>query len=501
MKGNGLNLCGLTFRYPSYDGRETPPLFQGLDYSLGAGESAVLLAGADAGKTTLARIISGLVPRFTGGKREGRLWFGCRDLGSSKPFANVDLIGIVSQDSDEQIFSTRCDTEVAFALESLGVPRTEIESRVSSALALMGLSGLEGRNPTTLSGGEKKRLLLGCLLAVDPALWILDEAFEELDMYWKKTVVRHLREQGKTALILDSRWSSLYASTCEVFSVLQGGKIQDAESGPDAPRFRTALENGGLVIPRGAASVGKEREAGRREFLRAEKIFFRFPRGTFSLRVGSLRLEKGEIASLVGRNGSGKSTLGRILCGLLVPDEGCVSLFAAGGARSPAQPRELSHQIGYLFQNPDYQIHQPTVFDELAYGLLLRGLGKDTARELVEGAIRIFRLPDSNTPPALMSYGARKRLQAATYYLLGREFLILDEMDSGLSYNEFFPILEALTARGAGVMMITHDLDLARAVSSRILLMEDGQIRVDRGRKDFHMLEAFLAGKGQGGGH
>jgi energy-coupling factor transport system ATP-binding protein len=485
MDEEGFSIRNLTFSYPAYGNMIEMPVLNEVGYELEAGTCAVVLAPADGGKTTLARVIAGLLPRFSGGRIMGDIAYRGTDLRAQKPYETVGLLGAVFQDSDEQIFTTRCDTEVAFALESMGIPREEMRFRVHDALKLMGLIDFSARSPATLSGGEKKRLLIACLVAADPELWILDEAFEELDRVWKRTIVRHLRDNAKTALFFDSRWSPMYASCCTTFSVLRGGRLAHTTTVRDK-EFDAALDAEGLLIPTERRSWIDDAREGR-PFLLAEKIRFSFPGSeSFSLQIGSLLLRQGAVCSLVGKNGSGKSTLGRILCGVLKPDEGSVRIHEGSG--------DLSRKVGYLFQNPDYQIFLPTVFDELAYGLYLRGTGKREVGERVEEAIRIFSLPAGDTSPSLMSYGARKRLQAATYFLLERGFLILDEMDSGLSYREFFSILEALAHSGAGILVVTHDLDLARAISYRILLIEKGTITADLPRSAFGSLETAMDG-------
>jgi energy-coupling factor transporter ATP-binding protein EcfA2 len=132
-----------------------------------------------------------------------------------------------------------------------------------------------------------------------------------------------------------------------------------------------------------------------------------------------------------------------------------------------------------MFQNPDYQIFLPTVFEELALGLRAAGIAQDVIRGRVEEAQRLFHLPPGDMPPALMSYGARKRLQAATYNLLGRRLLILDEIDSGLSYREFMSLISALASSGSGLLLITHDAALARAIAHRVIVIDEGRIVQD----------------------
>ncbi len=490
MAGNGLSIQDLTFRYPSFGNAKERPVLQSLQYCLGTSARGVILGAADSGKTTLARIIAGLIPRFTGGEISGQAGFDAVNILESKPFDLTGRIGMVFQNPNEQLITTRCDTEVAFALESLGVPRGAMREKVDDALEFMGLSRMRARNPATLSGGEKKRLLIACLAAIDPELWILDEAFEELDDYWRSLLLRHLRERRQTALFLDSRWSPLYADSGSRFSMLQGGNISFSTDVAGSPELADALTREGVLLAGGPQrSVDSRAEPG--AFLTAEAISFRFTDSRdFSIEVENLELQRGEICSLVGKNGSGKSTLAKILCGLLLPMTGDV-LIKTGKERRRASPQDLNSHVGYMFQNPDYQIFLPTVEEEIAFGLN----ADEKRKESIKEAISIFALPSGETPPALMSYGARKRLQAATYFLLRRDMLILDETDSGLSYRQYLPLIAALASKGAGIILITHDMELARAISDRILQMDGGRIVRDLRQGSFRELDA-QAGKG-----
>lgn len=466
----------LSFRYPALGTESAPPVHDGFSLSIPAGSVSVLFGAADAGKTTFARIIAGLVPRFSGGSLQGTLLLDGMDIRKSLPFELMEKVGLVSQDSDEQIFTTRCDTELAFALESLGVPRPQIVERVERCLLQMGLSAFKERNPSTLSGGEKKRLLLACLSAIGPALWILDESLEELDQAWKASVLDSLTQGGKTALALASRWSPLLADKASSFALLSQGRIASSAERGDTPDFQGVLSRDG-ILPR--HEKPRRRETPSRVLLKAQGVSFRFPgQGGFSLAVDSLELPAGELCALLGDNGSGKTTLGKILCGLLTPSAGGISLPAGGGFR-PASSHELNARVGYLFQNPDHQIYLPTVHDELALGLRRQGLDRAEIDRKIEEAVELFSLPDLSSPPALMSYGGRRRLQAAISYLLPREILILDEIDSGLSCREVERLLDALVPRAPCVVFITHDMSLAASLADRILVMEAGKLSKD----------------------
>ena len=287
----------LSFRYPGVGTEIAPPVHDGFSLSIRAGSVSVLFGAADAGKTTFARIIAGLVPRFSGGSLQGTLLLDGLNIRESLPFELMEKVGLVSQDSDEQIFTTRCDTELAFALESLGVPRPQIVERVDRCLQQMGLSAFKERNPSTLSGGEKKRLLLACLSAIGPALWILDESLEELDHAWKAAALDSLAERGRTVLALASRWSPILAGKASFFALLSQGRIVSSADRGDAPEFHGALFHDG-ILPR--HEKPRRRHTPAHVLLKAEGVRFRFPgQDGFSLAIDSLELHAGELCALL----------------------------------------------------------------------------------------------------------------------------------------------------------------------------------------------------------
>jgi energy-coupling factor transporter ATP-binding protein EcfA2 len=137
---------------------------------------------------------------------------------------------------------------------------------------------------------------------------------------------------------------------------------------------------------------------------------------------------------------------------------------------------QLNKSCGYLFQNPDYQLFLPTVAEELALGLKFSGLDKKLRNTRISQAIDLFRLPSSDAPPALMSFGARKRLQGAIYYLLDKHIYILDEADSGLNFRDFISIVSELRTKAAALIVISHDSNIQNLGADRVLRMDKGRI-------------------------
>jgi len=489
-----LSIRNLSFSYPEYSGIAARHLFGGLNLELSAGSIDVLLARPDQGKTTLCRVLSGLIPRFSGGQLSGEVRLGNLRLLEQDPYELLEQVGLVFQHPGEQLLASRCDSEVAFALESLGVPRSEIETRLAAALHTMDLERYRRQSPKILSGGEKKKLLVACLLAVDPRLWLLDETLEELDSGTKRQLLQLLRDRGRSTLILSAKWHDLFREFANRIFLMEDGRIRAVGERPGSRDFQRLLLKRGFVLPGEGRNTGKaslpERTSGSpgrsestdpKTLLVAEDLYFRYGeegRGAgaaFALQIDHLRLDAGRILSVVGDNGSGKSTLGRLLCGLLRPESGQIRI-RKGEVLQPAAVEELNRFTGYLFQDPDLQIFLPTVFEELALGLKHLNLSMEEIRRRVEETVSLFGLPAGEAPPSLMSYGIRKKLQAGVYYLLERPLMIIDEGDSGLSVNDFAEMIRIFRKQEGALIFITHDHRLADALADEVVELKSGSI-------------------------
>jgi len=480
-----LTIENLCFSYPEYPGLPTRRLFKGLDLQIAEAGISLLLARPDQGKTTLCRTLGGLVPRFSGGTVDGRIQLGEVQLLEHQPFELLEQVGLVFQHPGEQLFLSRCDSEIAFALESLGISRSEIESRLEDALRAMDLERYRNESPKNLSGGEKKKLLIACLIAVNPQLWLLDETLEELDRDTKAGLLRLLKERRRTTLILSAKWHELFREYVDQVFLMEDGKIQRIQETFGSREFHDLLLRRGFILPAEELRGGKGKPPARAPegelLLEATDLFFEYEPGdgregsTFSLEIDSLKLQAGLTVALVGNNGSGKSTLGRILCGLLTPKRGAIKI-RKNGMLQDAAGDNLNRFTGYLFQDPDLQIFLPTVFEELALGLKHLRLEAEEISRRVEEAISLFNLPVTDSPPSLMSYGARKKLQAGVYYLLDRPLMIIDEGDSGLGVNDFAEMVRVFRNPETALLFITHDHRLARGLADEILELKNGRL-------------------------
>lgn len=453
-----LELKNIQFTYPQYSEKgETAFSLPEVNLLINPGQITMIMGRPGSGKTTLAKILQGTIPHMNLGAFKGKIFFNKSDFGELKPGKRMESLFVSQQNPEEQIICNRCDEEIAFCLESLGMGRREISERIEKALVICGLEGFESRMPASLSGGEKKKLMIASLLALDPQIYIIDETLEEISLSYRLSVLQYLKTNKKTTVLFCSRLQKEYLDFCSGFSLISGKGIITGNSIED---LKTGLAENGLDLSgiKRKPLQNKNREL----LLEANSIKFEYPgNDSFKLQVDSLNIYKNEIIAFTGDNGSGKSTLAKILCGLLKPADGFISVN--GKAVNAAK---LSRQICYIFQNPDHQLFLPTIKDELS--------AVSKSRDEMQNCLKLFGLPSVETPVSLLSFGTRKKLQAAVFFLTKHDPVILDEVDSGLSPQEILDIIDNFHRQGRSIILITHDHELAEIASHR-------QIRFDAG--------------------
>ena len=196
----------------------------------------------------------------------------------------------------------------------------------------------------------------------------------------------------------------------------------------------------------------------------------------------SLNVRRGEMMAIVGKNGAGKTTLSNLICGFLNPDSGQIRLN--GSDISPLSIKERGEHIGLVMQNPNQMISKPMIYDEVALGLIVRGVPEDEIRERVNKVLRICGLyPYRNWPISALSFGQKKRVTIAAILILEPEIMILDEPTAGQDYHHYTEIMEFVKdineKSGTTLIMITHDMHLMLEYTNRAVVIADGHLLAD----------------------
>ena len=474
------------------------------------GSLTAVLGGSGSGKSTFGKLLAGWVRAGLSGSLRGSLTLGADRLefhgGAGDPRINPAAwsgrVGYVPQDAGTMLSSVRSTVaeELAFGLENRGTPRPEMIRKVARTAEQTGLTGLLERDPAELSGGELRRLAVACAVIAGPEVLVLDDPLASLDAAGARgleELVEELIDAGTAVVLLSQRadalarraghWLVLDAGTATaegppaelaVGPALSGagvvsGPIPAATTPPALPGLTAAaapvLELRGIGFGYGSGKTRGARSA-------------RGPAGVVPaanlLRDLDLTVRPGEIVAITGPNGTGKSTLLRQFNGLLRPHAGEVLV---GGTSIHGIPTgRVAASVGLLFQQPRDQLFERTVLREVGFGLR-RLLGADAAGRRAQEALAAVGLAaDAQVHPAELPSSRQRLLALATVLARRPAVIALDEPTVGLDRHGLERLQHAVgtaAARGAGVVLVTHDLAYACANAHRVLVLDGGSLR------------------------
>ena len=509
----------------------------GVTLSLPAGTTTLLLGPSGCGKSTVTLTLNGLVPHSVPSDYRGSVLVAGQEVADADISHLARNVAMVMQDPDSQIVTTRVLDEVCYTLENLLVPAGRIEPRALAALETVGMARYADASPWDLSGGQRQRVILAAALAVEPALLVLDEPTANLDPSGSAdfyALLPTLKERGTAVLVVEHDLDELIGAVDRVIALDADGET--IATGPPAEIFDVhgeALAAAGIRLPtavrlhhllagRGLTAASADRESAfpltlddaAREVAAAPSALcadparpapggdpaprggadstahdeepvlvahdLSVPRGRGRRRHEVLHgvhltLRRGEVLAVVGINGSGKSTLLRALAGLEAWTAGEVTV--AGRPRRPGRP---GRAVTLVMQNPEHQFLEPTVRDELAHGMRLEGAEEARVDRAVDEMLARFDLVDrADANPFLLSGGQQRRLSVASVLGEHREVVCLDEPTFGQDRRGAEALMDRLhdvAAQGAGLVITTHDMELAADHADRVLILAQGTV-------------------------
>jgi len=513
MSDAPLVVENLSFQY-----RIRPELaIENISFELKPGEMLLIAGSSGCGKTTLARCINGLIPRSYGGKREGQVLLHGKDV-AQIPLAEVaQIVGTLLQDPERQIVASNVYNEIAFGPENLGLLRDEIMERVALAMQRLGLEYLRERETFSLSGGEKQKVALAGVLAMNPSILLLDEPLASLDpasAYEALDIFRSLADEGKTVVLIEHRVEDALAANPDRLMYMEDGRIKylgPFDSLPDEIDHKKVKLPAQWVVERtrrqGDAfeTVSKPESQERGETMVSfENVSFRYDEELpYVLKDVNLEIRRGDLIAVLGRNGAGKSTLIKHAIGLLKPTEGTV--FVEGQDTRKMSVAQIARVLGFVFQSPSHMLYAPTVREELEFGPHNLKFTDEEVSQAVEESIKTVNLSGlEEYPPLGLSFGQQKRTTIAAVLAMRSKIMVLDEPTAGQDYANYTHFMDEmcrpvngaksiLSANFEATLFITHDLDLAVTYANRVLLVGEGTVVADgppeQVLKDFALLD------------
>ncbi len=475
----------LTFRYQR---REEPSICK-INLQLEGGQILLVAGTSGCGKTTLMRCINGLAPRIYLGELSGEVRLFGKDVQQLSMTHLAQNVGTLLQDPERQIVSSHVFNEVAFGLENLAMPRQRIIYRVDETLDYLGISHLRDRETFQLSGGEKQKIALAGILAMQPKILLLDEPLASLDpasAYEALQLFRKLANDGISVMLVEHRVEDVLAINPEQVVYLQDGQVSYQG---DVAGFVKKADPHYIKLP---AEIAVKRSVGQKynllapnvppegcaEMLRFDKVFFQYRAGDPQvLKDISFSIRKGDIIAILGPNGAGKSTLVKQALGLLKPTKGEVIL--EGMPTTELTVAQAAKTVGYVFQSPTQMLFAPTVEEELLFGPKNLAMPAEDAQANMEWAIQSVHLEEEKkTPPLALSFGQQKRVSIAAILAMRSRILIMDEPTAGQDYWNYCSFMDSILQMPGfdAIIFITHDVDLALIYANRILLLKEGAV-------------------------
>lgn len=463
-----IEINNVTFQYKS---ESSSGGIRNISLSIPQGEVVVLCGESGCGKTTITRLINGLIPHFFEGELSGSVLVDEQNVSVQPLYDTAKLVGSVFQNPRSQFFNVDTTNELSFGCENLGMPREEILSRLDRTVSALRLEKLLDRSIFDLSGGEKQKIACGGVFMMEPQVFVLDEPSSNLDsdsIPDLRSTIAYLKSLGKTVVLSEHRLYYL-RGIADRYIYVKDGSIAAVYTADQFDRISEDERSAMGLRTNDLSSLRENTTAGRSTASALLNNFhFAYKHAPETLRIDSCEIPYGGIIGIIGHNGAGKSTFSRCFCGL---EKRCGTVTVNG---TSYRPKDRLNNCYMVMQEVGHQLFTESVLDEVLISMADEDEG--IARSILE-KLDLSSLADRH--PASLSGGQKQRLAIASAIAAKRPVVFLDEPTSGLDYRhmtEVAELLKSLYKDGKTIYVITHDPELICECCTDILHLEDGAI-------------------------
>ncbi len=508
----------VSYSHPVPGGPPHPALRE-ISFQVNAGEHIAIVGANGSGKTTLARHLNALLVPDSGTVRI----MGLDTKERSNHLKIHQSVGMVFQSPQEQMIATSIEEDVAFGPENLGLSTPEIQQRVRYSLEQVGMWDERERSPQHLSAGQMQRVGLAGILAMQPACVIFDESTAMLDPFGREDVLRNietLKQSGITVIMITHFMEE--ASLADRIIGLHQGRLRFDGSPEDLftddelvrsmnldkPRVLWFAQQLTPWIPTIKSPLNVEQFKKQIEprsspqFFKplADLHFFRnkqenlvigkdisftylqnTPLAHQALEDINFSVRQGSVHGLIGATGSGKSTLLQHLNGLYIPQTGTLRV-GPFEVNQETDLLQLRRYTGIVFQNPNYQLFEQYVGDEIAYGLKVLGITGTELRERVKLAMSQVSLDFDEFKDRMtfaLSGGEKRKVALASTLVLNPSLLLLDEPTAGLdpiARREILGQMVRVHNEGKTLVVSSHQLEDLALLTDHVTLLSKGRV-------------------------
>ena len=442
-----------------------------IDLNIEDGQFVVLCGESGCGKTTVTRLINGLIPHYYEGKMTGEVWVNGAKVSEQPLYDTAAVVGSVFQNPRSQFFNVDTTSEITFGCENLGQPEKDIRERLAKTVRDFRLEKLIDRNIFHLSGGEKQKIACAGVSIMEPDVLVMDEPSSNLDaasILDLRKILAFWKSQGKTIIVSEHRLYYL-RGLADRFIYLADGQVShdysaaEFEQLTEQQRSDMGLRTFALerllppVLPQQAKTA-----------LALRNFHFAYKNEPETLHIMDCEIPTNRIVGIIGNNGAGKSTFSRCFCGL---EKRCGEIVWNG---KKYRPKDRLNTCYMVMQEVNHQLFTESVLDEVL--ISMEEANQKRAEEILS---RLDLLDFKDRHPMSLSGGQKQRVAIASAIASKRSILFFDEPTSGLDYRhmkEVANVLRQVRDAGITVYVITHDLELILDCCTDIIHLEDGSI-------------------------
>ena len=494
-----IKFSNVSLIYPN----STTTVLENLNLEIAEGEMVLVIGPTGSGKSSLLRLINGLVPHHTGGILAGDVNVDGHSTQLVKPGGMAHLIGIVGQNPAHGFVADTVEEELAFGMETLNLPPDVMRKRVEEVLDLLSLSMLRNRTIATLSGGEQQRVAIGSALVAHPKVLVLDEPTSALDPIAAEEVLsilhRLVHDLSLTVVIAEHKLERVIQFADRIVHIDGVGVTQIGTPeeilmhSPIAPPIihlarALGLKDIGVSVREMRRMTAQIREKDYAPLdavtsspgdpiIKVQDLSVTYE-GKHALKSVSATISSNEIVAIMGRNGAGKSSLLKSLAGISELSSGAVKVSGLNPQNLKGKDRRRS--IGFIPQEPSDLLYGQSVRIECEQADKDNQIPSGTTAQILQQLVPGI---SPTTHPRDLSEGQRLGLALSIVLSSNPAVLILDEPTRGLDYQakkELTTILiEFARVTNKCVVLATHDVELVAELASRVLFLADGDIVAD----------------------
>lgn len=472
----------------SYEWEDGRTALKNINLEIKKGEFVLISGKSGSGKSTLGSVMNGLIPHYYKGKMQGEAFASGRDISKLLLHEIGNIVGTVFQDPRSQFFTTTTDEEIAFGLQTICKSRDEIKQRVEEVYAELDIGELKGKSVFELSSGQKQKIAIASIYAMNPKVLILDEPSANLDM--KATfdlflILEKLKKKGTTLVLIEHR---LYyvKSLFDRFLLVKDGEIAQDLSREEVIHLEEEFweENGLRTLELEEYRISEKKDSYQLndESISGKGLKFCYPSATkvgnkqnqYILNHLDFNIECGKAIGLIGLNGTGKTTFARVISGLEKIKEGTIW----AGKDKSLNHKDLMDMSYFVFQDSDYQLFSESVIDEMLLGIPSKDKKENTQKaKSILNVLGLDKYIDKH--PFALSRGEKQRLTIACGMMKRAKVFIYDEPTSGCDKDSMLSVaklIEEQLKNGTTVLVISHDFEFLANTVSKLWVMGDGKI-------------------------